>query len=139
MWIAIILNQSGTKLMAENRKNPFHQKKNFGHLVAPDWNFDGRRFLVRSSLVRKNTFVYVKGPFPNSAFGTVIPKQSVSNLSWVHQLILNELLKNTDYQCIWWTNVFREIVKMSHKNDSHAIFIILRNIHVGNRIESSPS
>ena len=66
-------------------------------------------------------------------------KQIVSNLSWVHQLILNKLLENTGYQCIWWTNLFREIVKMSHKNDSHAIFIILRNIHVGNRIESSPS
>ena len=48
--------------MAENRKNPFDQKQ-----------FDGLRFLVRASLVRKKTFVQVKGPFPNSAFGTVIP------------------------------------------------------------------
>ena len=72
----IILNQSGTKLMAENRKNPFHrknpfQKKNFRPLGRR--NFDGQRFLVRSSLVRKNTFVYVKGPLSNSSFGTVIP------------------------------------------------------------------
>ena len=44
--------------------------------MAPDWNFDGRRFLVRSILVRNKTFVQEKGPFPNSAFGTVIPTHS---------------------------------------------------------------
>ena len=42
--------------------------------MAPDQKFDSRRFLVRSSLVRNKTFVLVKGPFPNSAFGTVIPR-----------------------------------------------------------------
>ena len=56
--------------------------------MAPDWKFDSRRFLVRSSLVRNKTFVLVKVHFPNSAFGTVIPSlQSLLGLLQVQEKV----------------------------------------------------
>ena len=44
------------------------QNKHF----APDQKFDGRRFLVRSSLVRKQRFNYVRGPYPTVALGSLV-------------------------------------------------------------------
>ena len=49
--------------------------------MAPDQKSDSCRFLARSSLVRQQSLVEVRGPFPASAFGTGIPSFEVADWS----------------------------------------------------------
>ena len=41
--------------------------------MSPKWYFEGWGFFVRSSLVGKQRFFLVRGPFSSNAFGTGIP------------------------------------------------------------------